>query len=178
MVTPFVADNVQPASIDLTLASDIQVFERQEETVPMDQTQYMNPRTRTFYPVLDLANPLPKMGNFTIKDLIYLYPGDLIIASTVETVHLPHNVAGKVEGKSSRGRIGLSPIVGAGWIDPGFHGQVTLEIVNQNPYCRIVLRPGMKICQMTFLKLDYPAVKPYQGRFQNQTGATASIPDK
>jgi deoxycytidine triphosphate deaminase len=175
MVVPFVEENLQGGSLDLTLAPDIKVWEPKEWIGDPLSSRELDV---AIYPELDPSLPLPPMNDYTIKDYWYLMPGDFIIASTVERVSITTNMVAKVEGKSSRGRLGLSPIVGAGWIDPGFSGQITLEIVNQNPNCRIVLRPGMKICQIVFAMLDRHARNPYQGRYQNQVGATAAREEK
>ena len=107
-----------------------------------------------------------------------LRPGEFVLGYTDETINLPSNIAARFEGKSSLGRIGLMTHITAGFIDPGFHGQITLEIYNVN--CQpIVLSPGMLIGQLCFFKLDEPCARPYGSKgltshYQGQTGVTES----
>jgi dCTP deaminase len=105
------------------------------------------------------------------EGLWIIYPNEFVLASTVESVNLPAHIGARVEGKSSLGRQGLFIHVTAGWIDPGFRGQITLELFNASSD-RILLRPGQKICQMAFFFLDRPAENPYTGKYQDQLGVT------
>jgi len=77
-----------------------------------------------------------------------------------------------VEGRSSLGRMGLF-IQNAGWVDPGFEGEITLELFNANR-CAIELTSGRRVGQLVFAQLDQPALKPYSGKYQGQRGATGS----
>jgi|SRR5210317_1648000 dCTP deaminase len=101
-----------------------------------------------------------------------LEPGAFILASTVEKINLPNNISAFVQGKSSIGRLGLQ-IQNAGFIDSGFSGQITLELHNQGP-CPILLEAGKFICQVIFIEQKTPSTNPYNGKYQNQTGATGS----
>ena len=84
---------------------------------------------------------------------VSLYPGDLVLCQTAETIHMPNTLAGRFEGKSSLGRIGLMTHVAAGFIDPGFHGVLTLEVYNCGPLT-LVLTPGIRIGQVAFYLLN------------------------
>jgi dCTP deaminase len=90
----------------------------------------------------------------------------------MEYVRLPHNLTAFVEGRSSIGRIGLF-IQNAGWVDPGFEGQITLELYNANSL-PIRLEAGRRICQLVFCRMDQAADAPYQGKYQGQRNATGS----
>lgn len=103
-------------------------------------------------------------------------PGECLLGSTIEYVELPNNIVARVEGKSTLGRLFLSVHETAGLIDPGFKGQITLEIRNNGP-AAIMLEPGMKICQLVFESVDRPVRNPYGSEalgshYQNQFGAT------
>lgn len=103
------------------------------------------------------------------SELWRLDPQEFCLATTVEAVNLPSHIGARVEGKSSLGRRGLFIHVTAGWIDPGFRGQITLELFN----CSlepIQLVPHQKICQLAFFYLDKPAQKSYGGKYQDQIG--------
>lgn len=101
-----------------------------------------------------------------------LMPGEFILASTMETVDIPIDYAGRIEGKSSRGREGLLVHVTAGFLDPGFKGIITLEMMNVSHEAR-VLRAGEYIAQVALQRMLYPA-RPYAGRYQGATGPEAS----
>jgi dCTP deaminase len=107
-----------------------------------------------------------------------LHPGEFVLASTYEVVTLPDDVAGRLEGKSSLGRLGLLTHSTAGFIDPGFSGHVTLELSNV-ANLPIKLMPGMKIGQLCLFRLSSPAERPYGSgatgsRYQGQRGPTPS----
>ncbi|MGI9197384.1 MAG: dCTP deaminase, partial [Candidatus Nanopelagicales bacterium] len=107
-----------------------------------------------------------------------LHPGEFVLASTYEVVTLPDDIAGRLEGKSSLGRLGLLTHSTAGFIDPGFSGHVTLELSNVATL-PIKLWPGMKIGQLCLFRLSSPAEHPYGSsvygsRYQGQRGPTPS----
>jgi dCTP deaminase len=104
-----------------------------------------------------------------------LLPGEFKLASTLETVTIPADIVGMVAGKSSLARIGLT-VEQAGWIDPGFTGQITCELFNASNQ-PIRLRPEQPICQIAFIRLDQPAARPYgspglRSHYQGQRGPT------
>lgn len=110
-------------------------------------------------------------------DWWWLYPSEFRLASTLETVTIPADVVGMVAGKSSLARVGLT-VEQAGWIDPGFTGQITCELFNASRE-PIRLTREMKICQIAFMRLDQPAARPYgseglRSHYQGQRGPTAA----
>jgi dCTP deaminase len=109
-----------------------------------------------------------------------LKPGELVLGTTVERIELGPRVCASIEGKSSLGRMGLAVHVTAGFVDPGFRGQITLELFNLSP-STIRLRPGLAVCQVAFSECVTRAVKPYGSpglgsRYQDQTGAVPVKP--
>ena len=144
---------IQPASIDLTLGEEFKILE-ENQVLKMDK----EPRYKTYRLRPGQSFELPGMR--------------FCLATTREKINLPHNMSAFVEGRSSVGRMGLF-IQNAGWVDPGFKGQITLELFNatQNP---ILLKPGRRICQIVFAELKSPALNPYNGKYQNQEGVVGS----
>lgn len=109
-------------------------------------------------------------------DVAVLEPGEFVLASTVEYIKLCPRVAARIEGKSSLGRLGLGVHVTAGFIDPGFCGNITLELRNHT-FSRIFLRPGMRIAQLCFMRMTEEASPPYGdpslgSKYQGQYGVT------
>ena len=94
----------------------------------------------------------------------------------MEYFELPDNLTAFVEGRSSLGRMGLF-IQNAGWVDPGFKGEITLELFNANR-CAIELKAGRRVGQLVFAEMDYTALNPYNGKYQGQTGATGATGSK
>lgn len=109
-----------------------------------------------------------------------ILPGEFWLMSTKETVNVPQDMVAVVKGKSSLARMGLM-IECAGFVDPGFSGQITLEAKNLNQERVLSLKPGMKICQIVFMKLDKPVDNPYSKEaghhYQGQRGATKAWND-
>ena len=99
-------------------------------------------------------------------------PGQFVLATTMEYIKLPNDLTAFVEGRSSLGRMGLF-IQNAGWVDPGFSGEITLELFNANR-CAIELRTGRRVGQLVFAQMDQEALHPYRGKYQEQRGATGS----
>lgn len=100
-----------------------------------------------------------------------IWPGQFVLATTIEEVNLPNDVGAFVQGRSSIGRIGLTT-QNAGFVDPGFHGHITLELVNESPNS-IYLRPGYPVAQIVFFE-SMPAENPYNGKYNGQVEATGS----
>lgn len=159
-ITPFDRKRLQPASVDLTLHDVVR-----------------RPRSRAGEH-LDLA-AVPRFhtesegpGHY---GTFHLGPGEQLLACTEEVVRLGRMHVARVEGKSSLARLWLSVHVTGGFIDPGFEGQVTLEVVNHSPWT-LVLHPGMPICQVAFDRLDTPPSRTYTstGRYNGQRGPTPS----
>ena len=162
-VEPFDAAMLQPSSVDVRLDRFFRVFENHK------------------YSVIDPAAEQPdltKAVELKGDEEFILHPGEFVLASTYEVITLPDDVAGRLEGKSSLGRLGLLTHSTAGFIDPGFSGHITLELSNV-ANLPVKLYPGMKIGQLCLFKLSSPAENPYGSakygsRYQNQRGPTAS----
>ncbi len=152
MVDPISEDSIQPASIDCHLGNHFLVVEdRQMHTIELD--------SEIIYREIE-------------SNEIIIPPNSFLLATTVEYIKLPNDLTAFVEGRSSIGRIGLF-IQNAGWVDPGFEGQITLELFNANSL-PIRLRAGRRICQLVFCKMDQAAQTPYQGKYQGQRKTTGS----
>jgi dCTP deaminase len=160
LIEPFRADRVQPASVDLLLDDEFRIFEHAT-------TRYVDLSDSESH--ANLTKLVPAHPDFGF----ILHPGEFVLAGTQEIVRLPRHIMARVEGKSSLGRLGLIVHATAGFIDPGFEGQITLEMTNllRVP---IILRPGMPICQISFSYMNAPVDNPYKGRYQGQRGVTAS----
>ncbi|WP_129841291.1 dCTP deaminase [Streptomyces sp. RFCAC02] len=160
---PFDASMIQPSSIDVRLDRYFRVFENHR------------------YPHIDPSVEQPDLTR-TIEspgdEPFILHPGEFVLASTYEVITLPDDLASRLEGKSSLGRLGLLTHSTAGFIDPGFSGHVTLELSNVATL-PIKLWPGMKIGQLCLFRLTSPAERPYGSagvgsRYQGQRGPTPS----
>ncbi|WP_176903296.1 dCTP deaminase [Nonomuraea maritima] len=160
---PFDLEMIQPSSIDVRLDRFFRVFENHR------------------YPHIDPAEEQPDLTRLVEPrgdEPFILHPGEFVLASTYEVVSLPDDLASRLEGKSSLGRLGLLTHSTAGFIDPGFSGHVTLELSNVATL-PIKLWPGMKIGQLCVFRLSSPAESPYGSskygsRYQNQRGPTPS----
>ncbi len=160
---PFDPAMVQPSSIDFRLDRYFRVFENH------------------MYPHIDPAedqSDLTRMVETAHGEPFILHPGEFVLGSTYEVVSLPDDLAARVEGKSSLGRLGLLTHATAGFVDPGFSGHVTLELANVATL-PIKLWPGMKIGQLCFFQLSSPSEHPYGSakygsRYQGQRGPTPS----
>lgn len=163
VLDPFGDDQIQPSSVDVRLDNGFRVFRN---------------HTATCLDPLDLPSDLTELVHVDEGSAFVLHPGEFVLGSTLETVGLPNDLVARVEGKSSLGRIGLLIHATAGFIDPGFTGQVTLELSNVASL-PIKLWPGMRIGQLSFMALDRPAEVPYGdprlgSHYQGQAGPTAS----
>lgn len=113
-----------------------------------------------------------KINYQEISENPIIYPGEYMLGTTQETIFLPSNIAATVDGRSSIGRIGLH-VENAGWVDPGFEGEITLELFNSGNIA-IELVPGYRVCQLVFEKTNTKPTFPYNGKYQNQKDATGS----
>jgi|UniRef100_UPI00404AA0F5 dCTP deaminase len=162
-VEPFAESMVQPSSVDVRLDRFFRVFENHKYSV-IDPSIEQSELTREV-----VVEP---------NEHFILHPGEFVLASTYEIITLPDDIAGRLEGKSSLGRLGLLTHSTAGFIDPGFSGHITLELSNV-ANLPVKLFPGMKIGQLCLIKLSSPAEHPYgsavyASRYQGQRGPTAS----
>jgi dCTP deaminase len=154
---------LQPSSIDVRLDRFFRLFDNHK------------------HPFIDPASQQDDLTRFVeVKsdEAFILHPGEFVLGSTFEFVTLPDDIAARLEGKSSLGRLGLLTHSTAGFVDPGFKGHVTLELSNVATL-PIKLWPGMKIGQLCFFKLTSPSEFPYgsdkySSRYQGQRGPTAS----
>ena len=105
-------------------------------------------------------------------DTMIIPPHSFLLATTMEYMELPDNLTAFVEGRSSVGRMGLF-IQNAGWVDPGFKGEITLELYNANSL-PIRLEAGRRICQLVLCSMDKAALSPYNGKYQGQKRSTGS----
>ena len=163
VLDPYEPDMNQPSSIDVRIDRYFRLFDNHK------------------YAVIDPATDQPDLTRLVEVEpgeAFVLHPGEFVLGSTYESVVLPDDVAARLEGKSSLGRLGLLTHSTAGFIDPGFAGHVTLELSNVATL-PILLWPGMKIGQMCFFRLSSPSERPYGSgaagsRYQGQRGPTAS----
>jgi dCTP deaminase len=163
VLDPFDPSMVQPSSVDVRIDKYFRVFENHR------------------YPHIDPAIEQPDLTRQVEPgpdEPFILHPGEFVLASTYEVITVPDDVAGRLEGKSSLGRLGLLTHSTAGWIDPGFSGHVTLELSNVATL-PIKLWPGMKIGQLCLFRTSSPSEHPYGSavygsRYQGQRGPTPS----
>lgn len=144
-IHPFCKEQLQPASYDLTLSN----------RAWKQKTRYLG--------YINVNNPplIPnKIGDFFIFDELKLFPGDFILCSTRERIEVPLDLAARLEGKSSLGRLGLMVHVTAGYIDPNFKGYLTLELhhVGKIP---LIITPGTRVSQISFYKLSSKVKRGY-----------------
>jgi len=160
---PYEPAMLQPSSIDVRLDRYFRLFDNHK------------------YPFIDPAEDQPDLTRLVEakgEGPFILHPGEFVLGATFERVTLPDDLAARLEGKSSLGRLGLLTHSTAGFIDPGFSGHVTLELSNVATL-PIKLWPGMKIGQLCFFRLSSPSARPYgsaeySSRYQGQRGPTAS----
>lgn len=154
---------VQPSSVDVRLDRFFRLFD--------------NHKYQHIDPAVDQPD-LTRLVEVDAMESFVLHPSEFVLGATYEAVTLPDDIAARLEGKSSLGRLGLLTHSTAGFIDPGFSGHVTLELSNVATL-PITLWPGMKIGQLCFFRLSSPAEHPYGSdqygsRYQGQRGPTAS----
>ncbi|AGZ51832.1 dCTP deaminase [Mycobacterium kansasii] len=162
-IDPFDDSLVQPSSVDVRLDCLFRVFNNTRYT-------HIDPARQ--------QDELTSLVEPATGDPFVLHPGEFVLASTLELFTLPDDLAGRLEGKSSLGRLGLLTHSTAGFIDPGFSGHITLELSNV-ANLPIALWPGMKIGQLCILRLTSPAEHPYGSsgvgsKYQGQRGPTPS----
>jgi deoxycytidine triphosphate deaminase len=144
------------------------------EITPIERHEQIQPSSVDLRLDCDIVN-LNSRRSQTAEEIEF-YPGQFYLASTLETVTLPDNLCGILKGRSSIGRLGIVPIT-AGWVDAGFHGQLTLEVVNFGP-SPVTLSAGTRICQLVLMEMDTSAKVPYDEKadqkYDGQTGPTES----
>ena len=163
IIEPLQLKDVQPASVDVRLGSNFRIFRNCTHT-------YIDPLIEQ--PDLTEEVIVPEGESFI------LHPGQFALGTTLERIVLPDDILGKLEGKSTLGRLGLMIHSTAGYVDPGWDGELTLELSNVATL-PIMLHPGMRIGQMSFERMSSPVERPYGSaqlgsHYQGQKGATAS----
>jgi dCTP deaminase len=162
-VSPYDATDLQPSSVDLHLDRSFRVFRNNR------------------YPFIDVRSPQPDLTELlSIADdePFVLHPGEFVLGQTIEWVELPDDLVARLEGKSSLGRLGLLIHSTAGYVDPGWKGNLTLELSNV-ANLPIALYFGMKIGQISFFQMSSPVDRPYGSaglgsKYQGQSEPTAS----
>jgi dCTP deaminase len=165
VIDPLDESLIQPSSIDVRISNLFRVFRNHTRAV-LDVKEDLR----------DLTEPIemPEDGSKPFM----LHPGEFVLGSTHERIAVPDDLVGRVEGKSSLGRLGLLIHSTAGFIDAGFDGHITLELANVASL-PITLYPGMKIGQVSFMQMTTPAENPYGkgatgSKYQGQRGPTPS----
>ena len=163
VITPYEESLVQPASIDIRLDGRFLVFRNYKYTC-------IDPKA--------LQDDLTEMVTVEDGEPFIVHPGEFVLGSTVERIGLGGDIAAQLGGKSSLGRLGLIVHATAGFIDPGFKGNITLELSNV-ANLPIRLYPGMKVGQISFFAMTTPADRPYGhpslgSKYKGQTVPTAS----
>jgi len=163
VIEPFNSDDLQPASVDIHLGDTFRVFR--------------SSRYPFIDPTINQAE-LTECVTASVSEPFVLHPGEFALGTTLEKISLPDNILGRLEGKSTLGRIGLLIHSTAGYVDPGWIGNLTLELSNV-ANLPILLTPGMKIGQIAFEQLTTPVDRPYGHpelgyHYQDQEGPTPS----
>ncbi|MBC7644111.1 MAG: dCTP deaminase [Thermoleophilia bacterium] len=162
-ITPFDDTLIQPSSVDLRVGAKFRVFRNNR------------------HPFIDVRTPmegLTELVEATTDEPFILHPGEFVLGTTLERVRVGHDMVARLEGKSSLGRLGLLIHSTAGFIDPGFDGNITLELSNV-ANLPITIYPEMKIGQISFLQMTTVADHPYgsgtlESKYQGQTEPTES----
>ena len=160
---PYDETLVQPSSVDMRVDRSFRVFNNSR------------------YPFMDVREPMENLTELvTVEDdeAFVLHPGEFVLGQTLERVSLPDDLVARLEGKSSLGRLGLVIHSTAGFVDPGFEGNLTLELSNL-ANLPITIYHGMPIGQISFMRMDGPVENPYGAeeagsKYQGQAEPTAS----
>ncbi len=163
IIDPLDPDDIQPSSVDLHLGDDFQVFRN-------SRLPYIDPERE--------QPGLTERVTASVEEPFVLHPGEFVLGTTSERIALPDDVVGRLEGKSSLGRLGLLIHSTAGYVDPGWDGKLTLELSNV-ANLPMVLTPGMRIGQISFSQMTTPVDRPYGhpelgSKYQGQSEATPS----
>jgi dCTP deaminase len=163
VIDPLGPNAIQPSSVDLRVGNQFRVFNNSR------------------YPYIDVRKPMEDLTELVATEgdePFILHPGEFVLGTTIERVQLPDDLVGRLEGKSSLGRLGLLIHSTAGFVDAGYRGYLTLELSNV-ANLPITLYPGMKIGQISFFRLSTPARPQYgtpglQSKYLEQVGPTPS----
>ena len=163
VIEPLCDKNIQPASVDVCIGSNFRIFRNSIHTC-------IDPLTT--------QDGLTESIDVPEGEVFVLHPGQFALGTTLERIAIPDDILGKLEGKSTLGRLGLMIHSTAGYVDPGWDGELTLELSNVATL-PIVLHPGMRIGQLSFERMSSPVERPYGSEalgshYQGQRGATPS----
>jgi len=181
-VEPFDENMIGPASLDIRLGHKFRVFKTLEKEV-IDIKDYYDDiytrvETKEYIIHIGKYSDLYILKNDNVP--IIIHPGEFILASVYEYIELPDNIVGQIHGRSSIGRLGLIVHTSAGYVDPGYRGYLTLEIINVNKV-PIKIYPKTKVAQIVFIETE-PSEIPYDKRkgskYLNEEGATESLISK
>lgn len=163
IINPVSEEQIGPSSIDLRLGNKFLIFKHAEVT-------HINP-------IEIQERDLMEMIKIEEGKSFIIHPGEFVLGNTMEYIKIPHDIVARLDGRSSWGRLGIVIHSTAGSVDPGFEGQLTLEIANISNV-PVMLWPGLRICRLTFDTLTSPAELPYNKRnsskYLGQTGPSAS----
>jgi len=148
-IEPFDRSCVQPSTVDLHLSSEIRIFDNWEMGL-LDVREKCDPS---------------RLIKITSKGFV-VHPGEFLLGATVERITIPADLAAKLEGRSSLGRLGLIVHATSGYVDPGFSGWLTFEISNLSRL-PIKIYPQMKIAQICFFQMSSKAINPYGSKRLN-----------
>jgi len=167
-IKPFEINNVQPASVDLRLGNKFRIFNFRNSTSVVNG----------FIDTKNIDSNLTRLIDIGLDEYFVLKPGQFALGTTLEYVSIPDNIVGRIEGRSSLGRLGLLVHATAGYIDPGFKGTLTLELSNLSPL-PIAIYPNSRICQVSFQYMSTPVNRTYGdaglgSKYQNQKEPEAS----
>jgi dCTP deaminase len=162
-IEPLAADAIQPSSVDLRLDRLFRVFKKSD---------------RPHIDVREPSDDCTELIEVESDKPFLIRPGEFVLANTLETITVPNDLVARLDGRSSLGRLGLLVHATAGYVDPGFSGKLTLELANAAPL-PIAVYCGMKICQISFLRLSTPVDRPYGSpglgsKYQGQQEPTPS----
>lgn len=158
VIEPYDPALLQPSSVDVRVAAQFRVFRNSRQ------------------PFIDVRRPaedLTELVEIGADEPFILHPGEFVLGTTLERVALPDDLVARLEGKSSLGRLGLLIHSTAGYIDPGWDGDITLELSNVSRL-PITIYAAMRIGQLSFHEMTTPVDTPYRGKYQGQRGPTAS----
>jgi dCTP deaminase len=162
-IDPYDEGLVQPSSVDVRVDRKFRVFH--------------NAR----YPFIDVRQPmegLTELVEIDAEEPFILHPGEFVLGQTLESIALPDDIVARLEGKSSLGRLGLLIHSTAGFVDPSFEGNLTLELSNV-ANLPITIYHRMPIGQISFMRMDGPVEMPYgaaeaRSKYQGQAEPTPS----
>jgi dCTP deaminase len=156
-IEPFVEENIQPASLDISLGDKFLVEKHRNRVIDVskDNIEYL--------PV--------EVDNYPLE------PGDFVLGVTKEFINVPDNLTVMLAGKSTLARMGLQIHITAGWVDPGYRGKLTLEIVNNSSNI-LQLHPGMLIGQLVFLEMKKKPDQVYKGKYQDSMDVVGARKEK